>query len=91
MDMHDQMGANKSLEDAERASNFLTALLEAVRMHPYVFVFVMLMIAFALCFLPNGVIKALIEQKTEKRKLDARATDGRRKLTAGRQNRSKRN
>lgn len=81
------MGATDTLAKAEKASNFLTALLGAVQAHPYIFVFVMVMIAFVVSFLPNGPVKAYIDGITEKRKLDARVSVGRQKLTAGRQNR----
>lgn len=81
------MGATDTFEKAEKASNFLTGLLSAVQAHPYVFIFVMVMIAFVLSFLPNGPVKAYIDSMTEKRKLDARVSVGRQKLTSGRQNR----
>jgi len=82
--------AADSLDKVEKASNFLTGLLSAVVAHPYVFVFVVLAIAFVVAFLPNGPVKAYIEHKTEMRKLDARVNAGRQKLTSGRQNRPRR-
>lgn len=81
------MGATESLEQAEKASNFLTGLLLAAKAHPYVFLFVMMMIAFVLAFLPNGPVKAYIDLRGEKMKLRARYDDGKRRLSNSRQNR----
>lgn len=81
------MGALESLGQAEEASNFLTGLMGAVEAHPIVFIFVMVMIAFVVAFLPNGPVKAYIDHRTEMRKLNARVSVGRQKLTSGRQNR----
>lgn len=81
------MGATESLEKAEKAGNFLIGLLQAAKAYPFVFLFVMATIALVLCCLPNGPLKAYIDGRTEKRKLDARMNEGKRKLAAGRQNR----
>lgn len=83
------MGAADSLDKVEEASNFLTALLTAVGAHPWLFLFVMVAIAFVLAFLPNGPVKAYIDHRTEMRKLNTKVNAGRQKLTAGRQNRSR--
>lgn len=80
-----------TFDKAEKSANFLTGLLTAVTTHPFAFIFVMVALALVLSFLPNGPVKAYIDYKTEMRKLDARTTAGRQKLTAGRQNRKGRN
>lgn len=82
------MGATDSLDKAEKASNFLTGLLTAAKAHPYVFLFVMAAIAFVVAFLPNGPVKAYIEYRGEMKKLHARTTEGKRRLSNARQNRS---
>jgi hypothetical protein len=84
------MGASESLDKAEKAGNFLTGLLAAVREHPYVFLFVIAALTLLISFLPNGSVKAYIEHRTEMRKLNARVNEGKRKLIASRQNRRKR-
>tara|TARA_B100000678_G_C18132167_1_gene471179 strand:- start:339 stop:596 length:258 start_codon:yes stop_codon:yes gene_type:complete len=76
-----------TLDNAEKAGNFLTGLLAAAVAHPYAFVFVMASIAFVVAFLPNGPVKAYIDQRTELKKLENRVSKGRQKLTNGRQNR----
>lgn len=81
--------AGGTLDKAEKASNFLTGLLAATVAHPYAFIFVMIMIALVIAFLPNGPVKAYIEHKTEMKKLEARTAVGRKKLSSGRQNRRK--
>ena len=80
---------SEAVEKAEKTSSFLLGLLEAARQHPIAFVFVMMMVAFVLAFLPNGPVKAYIDGRTERRKLDARMNAGKQKLIAGRQNRRK--
>lgn len=63
--------------------------MEAILGHPWAFLFVIIAIAFVLCFLPNGVIKQIIIHRTEMRKLDERVSVSRKKLTSNRQNRKR--
>ncbi|WP_324694622.1 hypothetical protein [Novosphingobium sp. RL4] len=81
------MGVDDKLEDAEKASNFVMALLDAMVSHPWAFLCVVLAIAFVICCLPNGVVKQIIVHRTEMRKLDERVGQSRKKLTSNRQNR----
>lgn len=86
---HADEGASLTIDKAEEASNIFIKLTAAVVAHPFVALIVLLAVCVSLCFLPNGVITALIARNTEMRKLDQRVDMSRKKLSSNRQNRKR--
>lgn len=78
-----------AIKDVDKTANIFNALMQTIMAHPIVFMCVVLSIAFIVCLLPNGVVKALIEMNVEKKKLNERVDQSRKKLTSNRQNRKR--
>lgn len=76
-----------AVEQTVKAAEIALIFLPEIEKHPVAFASVIIAIVVILCFLPNGVVTAWIERRTELKKLDTRVGQGRKKLTSGRQNR----